>query len=166
MRAMAALGVERTCVHFLDEPDGTLNVITPDRREALVVRLAGLFDTVVPGELFLPCYPDGSSEHDATFGFVIDALRRTRIRPDVWQYPVWSWWNPDAAFARWAHSHECRRLPLEDYAQGKFQAISCYETQIDPLPPDRLASLPRELIGIFQQDSEFFFRYDPGAPKS
>ena len=166
MRAMAFLGVERASVHFLDEPDGTLNAITPDRREALVTRLATLFATIAPQEVFLPCYPDGSSEHDATFGFVLDALARSRTGPDVWQYPVWSWWNPVLLLRRWARTHDCRRLPLEDYAQGKFQAIECYQTQIKPLAPDRFASLPRELIRIFQEDSEFFFRYDPTSPKS
>jgi LmbE family N-acetylglucosaminyl deacetylase len=166
MRAMAFLGVERICVHFLDEPDGTLNAISPARREALVARLADLFNHLGPRELFLPCYPDGSSEHDATFGFVIDALQHTRIRPDVWQYPVWSWWNPILLLRRWARSNDCRRLPLEDYAQGKFQAIECYQTQIKPLAPDLFPSLPGELISIFQEDSEYFFRYDPAPPKS
>lgn len=165
MRAMTFLGVERSGVHFLDEPDGTLNVITPERREALVARLADLIVQVGPRELYLPCYPDGSSEHDATFGFVLDALKRASVTPDVWQYPVWSWWNPILLLRRWARSHDCRRLPLEDYAQGKFQAIDCYQTQIKPLEPDRYASLPRELISIFKEDSEFFFRYDLTSPR-
>jgi len=164
MQAMAALGVERRCVHFLGEPDGTLNVLTPDRREQLVARLSALLRSVMPGELFLPCYPDGSSEHDATFGFVIDALRRERLQPDVWQYPVWSWWNPLLLLRRWAHTNECRRLPLEDYAQGKFHAIDCYQTQLRPLAPDTQASLPQELIDIFKEDSEFFFRHELTPP--
>jgi len=166
MRATAALGVERGNVHFLDEPDGTLNTISPERREALVARLTALVANIVPREIFLPCHPDGSSEHDATFGFVIDAIRRTPVRPDIWQYPVWSWWNPLLMLRRWAHSKDCRRLPLEDYRQGKLQAIDSYQTQVLPLAPDTAPSLPLALIEVFREDTEFFFRYDlpPDAP--
>ena len=39
MRAMAYLGVERTAVHFLNEPDGTLKTISAERRENLIARL-------------------------------------------------------------------------------------------------------------------------------
>ncbi|HWA28483.1 MAG TPA: PIG-L family deacetylase [Lacunisphaera sp.] len=163
MRALACLGVERTAVHFLEEPDGTLNVISPGRREALVSRLAGLLASLGPAEVFLPCQPDGSSEHDATFDFVIDAILRCGVRPDIWEYPVWSWWNPGLLLRRWLRSKDCRRLPLEDYHQGKHQAIGCYASQIQPLAPDSLPALPPELVAIFHQDTEFFFRYDLSA---
>ena len=165
MRAMACLGVERTAVHFLEEPDGTLNAITPARRAALVERLAGLLTRLTPEEIFLPCQPDGSSEHDATFNFVIEAILGTSLRPEVWEYPVWSWWNPLLLLRRWLRAGDCRRLPLEDYAQGKLQAIGCYLTQIQPLDPDQRPALPPELVGIFRNDTEFFFRYDLPAPK-
>jgi len=160
MRALACLGVERTAVHFLEEPDGTLNAITPERRAALVSRLAGLLASLGPAEIFLPCRPDGSSEHDATFGFVIEATLRSGIRPDVWEYPVWSWWNPGLLLRRWLKSRDCRRLPLEDYHQGKRQAINCYASQIQPLAPDPQPALPPELVAFFHQDTEYFFRYE------
>ncbi len=165
MQATAYLGVEHTSVHFLDEPDGTLNSILAERRELLVSRLTTLLVEVKPQEIFLPCYPDGSSEHDATFGFVMDAIERSRTQADIWQYPVWTWWNPVLLLRRWAHSKDCRRLPLEDYYQSKLQAIGCYQTQIKPIAPDTHASLPKELIAIFQEDSEFFFRYELPAPR-
>lgn len=161
MNAMACLGVERTAVHFLNEPDSTLKTISAERREALVLRLAYLLRAIVPGEIFLPCNPDGSSEHDATFGFVMDAMDRAHLRPDIWQYPVWSWWNPVLLLRRWLASKDCRRLPLEDYRQHKQQAIRCYQSQISPLAPDPVAALPTELVDIFLADTEFFFRYQP-----
>ncbi len=160
MQAMACLGVERAAVHFLDERDGTLNVITPARRTQLVARLGALFSAISPAEIFLPCHPDGSSEHDATFEFVIEAIQRTSLRPDVWEYPVWSWWNPLLLLRRWLNGKDCRRQPLEDFRQGKLQAINCYQTQVRPLAPDPLPALPPELVGIFQNDTEFFFRYE------
>jgi LmbE family N-acetylglucosaminyl deacetylase len=163
LRALACLGVERQAVHFLDEPDGSLKTIPAARRESLVARLAGLLGPIAPGEIFLPCNPDGSSEHDATFGFVMDALARARLQPDIWQYPVWSWWNPVLLLHRWRETKDCRRLPLEDYRQHKQQAIQCYQSQIAPLAPDTTAALPPELIDIFLADTEFFFRHYPGG---
>jgi len=161
MNAMACLGVERTAVHFLNEPDGTLNIISAERREALVLRIAYLLRAIVPGEIFVPCNPDGSSEHDAAFGFVMDAMDRAHLQPEIWQYPVWAWWNPVLLLRRWLASKDCRRLPLEDYRQHKQQAIQCYQSQIAPLAPDTVAALPTDLVDIFLADTEFFFRYTP-----
>jgi LmbE family N-acetylglucosaminyl deacetylase len=163
LRAMACLGVERPCVHFLDETDGTLNALAPARRESLVARLAQLVAEIAPAEILLPCHPDGSSEHDAAFEFVLDAVARTGVQPDFWQYPVWTWWNPGLMLRRWIATRDCRRLPLEDYRQAKEQAIGCYQSQIHPLPPDTAPALPAELVAIFLEDTEFFFRYDPSA---
>jgi len=163
MHALACLGVERTAVHFLNEPDGTLKTITTERRESLVGRLGQLLQTIAPGELFLPCNPDGSSEHDATYGFVTESLARTQLQPVVWEYPVWSWWNPVLLLRRWVASKDCRAMPLEDYRQAKQQAICCYQSQIAPLAPDTIAALPADLVDIFLADTELFFRSQPPA---
>ena len=163
MRAMNCLGVERTAVHFLDEPDGTLKTIAPARREDLVRRLAELLRVISPGEILLPCHPDGSSEHDATFGFVTDAIDRVRLPLDVWQYPVWSWWNPVLLLRCWLGTKDCRRLPVEDYRQAKTRAMRCYRSQTDPLPPDVVPALPPDFVSIFNTETEFYFRYRPKA---
>jgi LmbE family N-acetylglucosaminyl deacetylase len=164
MQAMAQLGVERTAVHFLNEPDGSLKTITPARREDLVRRLTGLLGRINPAEIFLPCNPDGSSEHDATFGFVLDAVGRAGLQPDVWQYPVWSWWNPLLLVHRWLAAPDCRRLAVEDYQQAKQHAIACYQSQIAPIPPDHSPALPAGLVAIFNSDTEYFFLYPLPAP--
>ncbi len=158
-RALACLGVEHSAVHFLQEPDGTLKAISSLRRENLVSRLASLFHSVSPAEIFLPCNPDGSSEHDAVFGFVLEAITRSGLRPDIWQYPVWSWWTPVLLMRRWLATDDCRRLPLDDYWLAKQQAIECYQSQITPLAPETTPALPANLVKIFQSDTEFFFRY-------
>src|SRR5471032_2259162 len=68
LAALAILGVESCAIHFLGEADGTLNHLTPARQAGLVTQLASLLEQIKPGEIFLPCSPDGSSEHDAAFG--------------------------------------------------------------------------------------------------
>jgi LmbE family N-acetylglucosaminyl deacetylase len=159
MKAMAYLGVERAAVHFLNEPDGTLKTISADRRRSLIERLALLLHAVGPGEIFLPCNPDGSSEHDATFGFVTDAITAAAIQPEIWQYPVWSWWNPVLLVRRWLSTDDCRRLLVEDYLLAKRHAMECYQSQIAPLAPDTWPALPSDLVAIFNSDTEFFFHH-------
>ena len=166
MQALACLGVERTAVHFLNEPDGSLKTISSARRENLVARLTVLFRLIAPSEIFLPCNPDGSSEHDATFGFVKDAIARAGMAPDLWQYPVWSWWNPVLLLRRWFATDDCRRQPLEDFQSTKQNAIGCYQSQITPLAPDTAPALPANLVEIFNSDTEYFFRYNLPPPVS
>jgi LmbE family N-acetylglucosaminyl deacetylase len=159
MRALYLLGMEREAVHFLNEPDGTLKTIVPDRKESLIRRLAERLESIQPQEIFLPCHPDGSSEHDAVFHFVLAAIARTKLSPVIWQYPVWSWWNPRLLVGLWWRTSDCRRLPGEDFVQAKRKALACYASQISPLPPDTTAALPAELVNVFRSDTEYFLRY-------
>lgn len=164
MEAMANLGVERSAVHFLNELDGTLNSLATDRRTSLVNRLFVLLQAIEPGEIFVPCKPDGSSEHDATFSFVIDAITRAGIRPEIWQYPVWSWWNPLLLLRCWLATDDCRHHLAEDYLSAKQRAIECYQSQI---APETSAALPAELVNILYSDNEYFFRHRlPDPPGS
>ena len=159
MQALGCLRVERAAVHFLDHTDGTLHRLDARNREKLVTDLASLFLIISPAEIFLPCHPDGSSEHDAVFGFVTDAIANSGQRPVVWQYPVWSWWNPVILLRRWIATTDCRRLSLEDHTQAKLAAIQCYQSQIAALPPDSAPALPPALVNIFKADTEYFFRH-------
>lgn len=162
--ALAILGVESGAIHFLDEPDGTLRGLDSTRREKLVGRMAELLRELRPDEVFLPCNPDGSSEHDAAFGFVIEALHRSTVRPEIWQYPVWSWWNPALLVRRIFLERGYCRVPADDYRSIKHRAIACYRSQTEPLAPQSLPSLPPDLLGMLDAEVEYFFRFDLPAP--
>lgn len=157
--ALAVLGVESNAIHFLDEADGTLNHLAEARRVDLVRRLADLVAEIQPGEIFLPCNPDGSSEHDAAFGFICAAVQRSSLRPDIWQYPVWSWWNPLLLFERLVFTSGRCRQPAEDYRPIKTRALGHYRSQIEPLPPWKEPALPPDLVRLFDADEEVFFRF-------
>jgi LmbE family N-acetylglucosaminyl deacetylase len=161
--ALSHLGVESPAIHFLDEPDGTLDQLTPPRRERLITQIAAMLDALRPQEIFLPCNPDGSSEHDAAFEFILEAVQRSQLRPRVWQYPIWSWWNPVLLLKRVFSSGKSVRVPTEDYAAIKSRALACYRSQTEPLSPQREPVLPRELMQIFKSDTEYFFSFDPLA---
>jgi N-acetylglucosamine malate deacetylase 1 len=158
--ALAILGVESVAIHFLDETDGTLDQLTPARREWMVARIAALLGEIQPGEIFLPCRPDGSSEHDAAFGFILEALQRARLHPAVWQYPIWSWWNPVLLLEPLFSGGDRVRMPTEDYAAIKQLAFSRYRSQLQPLFPQVDPVLPAELARIFNSKAEYFFRFE------
>jgi len=164
LAALAILGVESCAIHFLDEADGTLNNLTAARQAGLVSQLAALLVRIHPGEIFLPCSPDGSSEHDAAFGFVCAALVQARVRPDIWQYPVWSWWNPSLLIERMIFNHGHCVQPTEDYQLIKTRALSRYRSQVEPTPPWREPTLPAGLVRSCNSDKEFFFRFVPPPP--
>jgi LmbE family N-acetylglucosaminyl deacetylase len=160
LAALRTLGVEKDCIHFLDEKDGMLPRLNPMRREIIISRIARILNEVRPDKIFLPCHKDGSSEHDAAFSLVILGIVRSRCRPTIWQYPIWAWWNPlllleHIIFAGWHY-----RLHSEDYHTLKQQALECYCSQTRPIPPWTKAPIPPELLSIFRKPYEFYFRYD------
>ncbi len=158
LAAADALDVDPACVHFLDQPDGILNTLSPERRQHLVRRLGEYIDMTAPGRIFVPCSPDGSSEHDPVLSLVIEALNNQDAKAEIWQYPVWCWWNPalllDKIFVLAdAYCHES-----EDFMQHKRRAIACYHTQIEASPPWTEASLPPAMVDFCLWDPEYYFR--------
>lgn len=164
LEALAVLGVESCAIEFLNEDDGALDGLPPGRQEQLVTRLAGLLARIQPAEIFLPCSPDGSSEHDAAFRHTCTALARTGLRPAVWEYPVWSWWNPGLLITRMLSHRGHSVLPTEDYQPIKTRALSRYRSQVEPTPPWPDPALPRELVRSCNSDREFFFRFPLPPP--
>ena len=164
--ALGILGVESGAIHFLNASDGTLNHLAPAVRHRLVDELTRLVATIHPREIFLPCCPDGSSEHDAAFFFICEALHRADVFPKVWQYPVWSWWNPVLLIERMIFNASHCRQPAEDFQFIKARALTHYRSQTHPLEPQVEPALPPELARIFRSDTEFFFRFDllPSGP--
>lgn len=161
--ALAELGVESCAVHFLDEPDGTLAHLPPERSRRLVSRIAGLLRELQPTKVFLPCKPDASSEHDAAHDLIMAAIREAGQQPIVWHYAIWSWWNPWLQVRHLLTSRRCYYLPSEDFTAAKRAAIRCYASQIHPTPPWQEAVIPGDLLAILQSDAEYFFRGKPPA---
>ena len=128
-RALSILGVESTAVHFLNATDGTLEALAGAHRDALVGQIMGVLRRIRPGEIFLPCRRDGSTEHDATFAFVGEAVQQLGLRPQVWQYPVWARWKPALLFRLLAASQGSCRVPAEDFLDIKRRALHCYRSQ-------------------------------------
>ncbi|MDI1249705.1 MAG: PIG-L family deacetylase [Lacunisphaera sp.] len=159
--ALAELGVESCAVHFMDEPDGTLLRLTPARAGALTERIAVLLAQLRPAKIFLPCFPDGSSEHDAAYSLIMNALRQARQQPAVWHYAIWSWWNPLLQLRHiFLNPGRCY-MPNEDFVDSKRAAIACYVSQTKPTPPWKEPVIPPDMLATLQADTEYFFRGQP-----
>ena len=162
--ALAILGVETNAIHFLDAADSTLERLETSSRESLITRIGSLINQIQPAEIFVPCCPDGSTEHDAVFNLVRESLQRTHRHPNVWQYPVWSWWNPFLLFKHLFLAGRCYRHPLEDYHLIKERAMTRYRSQLQPLEPWEKPVIPTELQQVFHGRDEYFFHFDLKPP--
>jgi LmbE family N-acetylglucosaminyl deacetylase len=160
---LAVLGVDAAALHFLDEPDGTLDRLTAARHESLLARLAALLRHLQPDEIFLPCRAEGSSEHEAAFTVIIAAIRRADVRATIWEYPVWMWWNPRVQLRRLLFARDRCRAPAGDFLPIKRRALVHYRSQLESLPPQSESPLPRDLLRLLDTPVEFFFRLAPLA---
>ncbi len=156
-RVLAILGVDSTAIHFLNEADGTLNRLNSASRVALVARTTALLDTLQPAEIFLPSHADGSSEHEAAFHFVAEAVARSQRDAAIWEYPVWLWWNPLTLLAQIVKTTGRYRVPTEDFLDVKRHALFRYRSQLAPLPPQSEPALPRDLLRLIDTEAEYFF---------
>lgn len=157
--SLARLGVESNSIHFLDERDGTLNQLDEQQQTRLVARLTAVLREVGPEKVFLPYKRDGSTEHDAAFLLINRALRAAELPCEVWQYPVWAWWNPYSLLRLALFGRGCCRLPTEDFGLAKKLALRCYASQTKPLLPWTQPTLPADLLRVCDARAEYFFRH-------
>lgn len=156
-RAMSSIGIARERLRFCGAPDGRLNALSGPEREACAGCLRGIVAEFGPAELLLPCRDDGSSEHEAAFALMSDALGGPPCaRPRVLEFPVWSWWSP-LLLARVAERQgSVWRQPAGAFAQQKRALLASYPSQTEPLPPLAKPSLPRHFSRAFDVRDEFF----------
>jgi LmbE family N-acetylglucosaminyl deacetylase len=159
--ATALLGVDHAQLTFLNEPDGTLDKLTPERRAELIERMAAVFRRAAPDQVLLPYRKDGSSEHEAGFGVVLAALAAAGLKPRVFEYPVWAWWNPLRMLRPLLRSRRIWRVDHFGYEPLKAAAVAAYRSQTQPMPPWPEAVLSPEFVEAFTPSIEYFFELDP-----
>jgi LmbE family N-acetylglucosaminyl deacetylase len=155
--AMDLVGVERAAMQFLGVPDGTLMHLDGPAADGLVSRIANVLRSTCPGEIFLPCRRDGSSEHDSAFSYVARALGQTGLQPRIMEFPVWSWWNPLLLIRPLFTCRRVWRMDFRGHENVKRQALAAYASQVQPSPPWGKAVLSPEFVSFFLSPEEFFF---------
>lgn len=154
--ALGVLGVPRERTHFLNAPDGRLSRLESAERIQILDALAGLLRELNPAEIYHPFRRDGSSEHEASFVLIEDALQTARIAPRRLEFPVWSWWSP-RLLARFAFAGgRVWRLPIGTVRSRKREAAAAYRSQVEPAPPWPRAVLPEGFVDSFLRFDEYF----------
>lgn len=154
--ALGVLGVPRERTHFLNAPDGRLSRLESAERIRILDALAGLLRELNPAEIYHPFRRDGSSEHEASFVLIEDALQSARIAPRALEFPVWSWWSP-RLLARFALTEgRLWRLPIGNLHSLKREAAGAYRSQTKPTPPWTRPVLPPGFADSFFGSAEYF----------
>ena len=150
MAALSILGVDPLKVYFLDHPDGELLTLCPDRHQFLIEQLIQILHQAQPQEIYLPHFLDGHPDHEATWNLVQEALIGNHQRVNIWQYPIWLFWQGRYEFSLNAKKNaQCYRLDIRTVQTQKEQAIAAY--------PSQHAILPRPYMHQFTQPYELFF---------
>jgi LmbE family N-acetylglucosaminyl deacetylase len=155
--AAEILGVDSDCLWFLDESDGTLSALETRQIRRSAAKLAGLLARTTPEAVLLPCRLDGSSEHEASFTLVSQAMRESGISPRLLEFPVWSWWNPLRLVPPLLTCRRVWRLDVSEVLTIKERAIAAYASQTAPLAPETTAALPDGFASFFLGQEEFLF---------
>jgi LmbE family N-acetylglucosaminyl deacetylase len=156
-RAMEGIGIPAGNLRFLGAPDGRLNSLSQEEKQAWVARLRDLLGDVRPSELMLPCRDDGSSEHEAMFSLVIRALAGLPPAPPrVLEFPVWSWWSPRHLGRVVGNPRTVWSQPVGEFATQKRALLKCYPSQTEPTAPFTDPMLPRPFVAAFDTAEEFF----------
>jgi LmbE family N-acetylglucosaminyl deacetylase len=157
--ATQALGIDWRRVSFLNVRDGTLASLTPSRLREMVGAIASQLSALRPDAIFLPKSGDGSSEHEAAFALVRDAVLLAGISPRIFGFPVWSWWNPLLLARSLATFQRIWRVDVRSTLGPKEHAIAYYASQTKPLPPDTDPALPEGFALMFLGGYEFYFEH-------
>jgi LmbE family N-acetylglucosaminyl deacetylase len=154
--AMSILGVSWDRVTFVGARDGTLGRLDGRGESEIADGLATLLSRVRPEAVLLPCQGDGSSDHEAAFSLVRRALDQAGLRPRVFEFPVWSWWNPVLLLRYMPGYRKVWRVELGSARDVKGIALASYSSQTLPIPPQTSPALPRGFASMFLGEEEFY----------
>jgi len=159
--ALRILGVTPEHIHFLGVPDGRLAHLDPGEQRDLTARLGALFRRLPPDGTVLPWRHDGSSEHEAAFPIITEALRHSCSTSPMLEYPVWAWWSPRLLASFALVGRQIRRVPTSTVLDRKRRAMEEYRSQIHPIPPWTKPALPAGFPQFFLGLSEYYHSSSP-----
>jgi LmbE family N-acetylglucosaminyl deacetylase len=154
--ALRKLGVEIPAIHFLGAADGTLDSLTLEQSSKVVGQLRALIERVRPDEIFAAYRNDGSSEHEAAFVLLQRALQDCTRPVRLYEYLVWSCWNPALLIRPFFTCRQIVRFEFKGYGFLKTGALAAYRSQFAPTPPWKNPLLGADFTGLFAKSEEFY----------
>lgn len=150
--ALDRLGLADAPVHRLRLPDGQV----AGAERALAKAIAELLPATAT--CLATWRGDGHPDHDAVGHASAAACQRrgaALVELPVW---MWHWASPGDPRVPWARCH--RLLPAAEHRDRKQAAIAAFDSQTQPLGPDRAdrAILPPAVLARFRREHEVVFR--------
>ena len=158
LTALDILGVEKSNIYFLDEPDSQLAQITSEKREKLLDKLIKLLQTINPQEVFITYRQDISSDHETAYALIREAVLRSEIKVEIFQYPIWQLWKPQTFDFQSSELSNAYRLSIRKVLNKKKQALAVYKSQYLPLDNWNRIPLPIGFLERFSSGYEIFFK--------
>ncbi|WP_088240328.1 PIG-L deacetylase family protein [Calothrix rhizosoleniae] len=150
VKALEVLGVEESSIHFLDKPDGKLQLLASEERQSTIQQVIQLLKIHQPGEVYVPHRKDCHKDHEATYEIVKEAIAQAKIDTELLQYPIWLFWEAPLFLKLKFHDiATASRLTITSVREKKQKAISAYTSQLEILPP--------AFVNLFLQSDEIFF---------
>lgn len=151
LSALNILGVEPSQTQFLDEADGSLAQLSPEKQNLLIAKLIEILQSFEPQEVYVPHHHDGHPDHEATYSLVRSAIETSKMQIEILQYPIWMLWrNPLSSHEYLNNNNNAYRLSLGEFQEHKKQAIAIYKSQTPNLP----SSLKQAMLSPY----EMFFK--------
>ncbi len=155
--AMKMLGVDADALAFLRGKDGSLAHLDAASAGKVVAQLTSRFAAAAPTEIFITYSRDGSSEHEAAFLLVRQAIKAANISPRVLEFPIWSWWNPLLLLPHVFRFRRVWRVQYSDRIELKRAVLATYRSQVAPIEPWTTPLLSASFLSFFSKPEEFFF---------
>ncbi|MEO1374203.1 MAG: PIG-L deacetylase family protein [Cyanobacteria bacterium J06635_10] len=133
--ALNVLGIEPSQTQFLDEADGSLAQLSPEKRNLLIAKLVEILQSFEAEEVYVPHHHDGHPDHEATYSLVRSAIEASKMEIELLQYPIWMLWrNPLSSHKYLQRTSKAYRLFIGSFKEKKQQAITIYKSQTPNLP--------------------------------
>lgn len=147
--ALKILGVPRSDIHFLNYPDGKLQELSESERQELMRQLIELIQQYQAEEIYVPHGKDGHRDHEAAFQIVQTALTKLSRTIELFQYPIWLFWQRSFLHLKPQDLTGACRLEIASVRTQKQSAIQVYQSQ--------LPSLPFGFLSPYRGATELFF---------
>ncbi len=147
--ALDILGIEQSQTQFLDEADGSLTELSPEKRNLLISKLVEIIQTFEAQEVYVPHHNDGHPDHEATYSLVRSAIETSKMQVELLQYPIWMLWrSPLSSHGYLQKTSNAYRLFIGNCQEKKQQAIAIYKSQTPNLPSSLKQSIfsPHEMF--------------------
>jgi len=160
LTALMTLGIEPSAIYFLDQLDGSLSELGALDKQRLIDQIIQILQMLKPHEVYVPCYQDQTSDHEATYTLVETAILKAKLEIELWQYPIWMLWQPWRINWKSLKSMNTAfyRLPIDGVLHQKCKALEIYRSQCLPLTSNTDAALSPDFLRLFLMPYEIFFK--------